>query len=188
MQWHEIEGFFGHLDRNFIANQCTKIKNGVVVEIGVFAGKSTVAMGGINKANNNQHYAIDNFRGGPDPPDAATRAQRARDIKSLFEQNMKDMGLDKYINLIVKDSVEAAKDFEDESIDFCFIDGDHSYNGVMSDLVAWHPKVKVGSVLAGHDYPWPPLKKAVHEFGSDVSTPIDNDGSKIWYMIKTKKF
>ncbi len=50
------------------------------------------------------------------------------------------------------DSVTAAATFADRSLDFVYIDGDHSYAGCRRDILAWAPKVKVGGVLAGHDY------------------------------------
>ena len=50
------------------------------------------------------------------------------------------------------DSVEAASKFEDGSLDFVYIDGDHSYEGCKRDLVAWAQKIKVGGIIAGHDY------------------------------------
>lgn len=53
---------------------------------------------------------------------------------------------------IRKFSVEAAKDFEDESLDFVYIDANHDYEHVKEDLHAWTPKVKEGGVVAGHDY------------------------------------
>lgn len=49
-------------------------------------------------------------------------------------------------------SWEGAELFEDESIDFCFIDAGHDFFSVKKDLLAWLPKVKVGGVIAGHDY------------------------------------
>ena len=42
---------------------------------------------------------------------------------------------------------------EDESIDLAFIDGDHSYQGVMNDLKAIYPKVKPGCTILCHDSP-----------------------------------
>ena len=62
--------------------------------------------------------------------------------------------LSKYPNctIVKKTSEEAAKDFEDESIDFVFIDGDHSFIGITRDLQAWIPKVKVGGIVSGHDF------------------------------------
>lgn len=49
-------------------------------------------------------------------------------------------------------SAEAAKRFDDESIDFVFIDGDHSFKGCSSDISLWYPKLRKGGLLSGHDY------------------------------------
>jgi uncharacterized Rossmann fold enzyme len=54
--------------------------------------------------------------------------------------------------IIRESSTEAAKNFADGSMDFVFIDADHSYEGCMADLKAWAPKVKPGGLLCGHDY------------------------------------
>jgi len=48
-------------------------------------------------------------------------------------------------------SVEAAKGFEDGSLDFAYIDGNHSYGAVLADLDAWWGKIKPRGVLCGHD-------------------------------------
>jgi predicted O-methyltransferase YrrM len=54
--------------------------------------------------------------------------------------------------LIIDRSPEAAHAFEDKSLDFVFIDGEHSYEATKADMEAWLPKVKPGGILAGHDY------------------------------------
>ena len=50
------------------------------------------------------------------------------------------------------DSNDAAKEIEDESLDFIFLDacmtGEQSYN----DLEVWYPKVKPNGLFAGHDW------------------------------------
>jgi hypothetical protein len=40
----------------------------------------------------------------------------------------------------------------DNSLDFVYIDGNHSFFSVVEDLTLWSPKVKVGGVISGHDY------------------------------------
>jgi len=50
------------------------------------------------------------------------------------------------------DSKEASNLFQDNSLDFVYIDANHSYDGVMSDIEIWFPKVKVGGMVSGHDY------------------------------------
>ena len=42
--------------------------------------------------------------------------------------------------------------FNDDSLDFVFVDGDHSYKGCKADMVAWWPKLKKGGVMSGDDY------------------------------------
>jgi len=54
---------------------------------------------------------------------------------------------------ILRDESKHASDrFLDESFDFVFIDGDHTYDGVLADLNHWWPKIKRGGILSGHDY------------------------------------
>jgi len=53
---------------------------------------------------------------------------------------------------IQKTSMEAVKDFKDESLDFIFIDGNHSIEYVVEDIAKWSKKVKKGGIVAGHDY------------------------------------
>lgn len=50
------------------------------------------------------------------------------------------------------DSIEASKFTKPESLDFVYLDADHSYEGVAADLAAWWPKLKRGGLMAGHDY------------------------------------
>lgn len=89
-------------------------------------------------------------------------------------------------------SPQAASLFEDESLDAVFIDGNHSYEAVSNDILAWWPKVQVGGVFGGHDFRndtiWPQnceVKKAVLEF-------LDRTGLRMhytapcgsWWVIK----
>lgn len=71
-------------------------------------------------------------------------------------------------------SIEMSKEVKNNSLDFIYIDGDHSYEGVMNDLKHWVPKVKKGGLISGHDY----LNEAygvfsaVSDFCADQYTPI----------------
>lgn len=49
-------------------------------------------------------------------------------------------------------SVDEAKNIEDESLDFVYIDANHEFVNVVNDIAAWERKVKVGGIIAGHDY------------------------------------
>jgi hypothetical protein len=47
---------------------------------------------------------------------------------------------------------DAASLFQDESLDFVYIDANHTYDAVKKDILKWHPKVRKGGLLLGHDY------------------------------------
>jgi len=73
----------------------------------------------------------------------------------------------KIIKPIRMTSVEASGIYDDESLDFVFIDAAHDYDSVKEDITHWLPKVRKGGVLAGHDYSWSTdVKKAVDEIFS----------------------
>jgi predicted O-methyltransferase YrrM len=50
------------------------------------------------------------------------------------------------------DSAQMAEGVEDGSLDFVFIDADHSYEAVRKDIDAWRSKVRPGGWFGGHDY------------------------------------
>jgi len=54
--------------------------------------------------------------------------------------------------LIKKYSMDAVKDFENNSLDFVFIDGAHDFKNVAMDIYEWVKKVKPGGIVYGHDY------------------------------------
>ena len=54
--------------------------------------------------------------------------------------------------MLVGSAHEASKWFADESLDFVFIDGDHSYEAVKQDINDWTPKVRKAGIVSGHDY------------------------------------
>lgn len=56
------------------------------------------------------------------------------------------------VHLVRELSTVGARDFKDESLDFVYLDGNHRYEYVVADLAAWHPKLRVGGIMCGHDY------------------------------------
>ena len=104
--------------------------------------------------------------------------------------------------IIKKDSIDAAKDVPDESLDFVFIDADHSYKSVKKDIEVWSKKVKVGGIIAGHDYYVFPssgnrgVVDAVDEYTQkngckllttswDKNNPVRDDRQPSWYFFKS---
>jgi len=54
--------------------------------------------------------------------------------------------------LIKATGLEASKEIPNDYLDFVYIDGDHSLEGIFNDIYAWTPKVRVGGIVSGHDY------------------------------------
>jgi predicted O-methyltransferase YrrM len=73
-------------------------------------------------------------------------------------------------------SPAAASDYEDEYFDFIYIDGDHTYEAVRDDAAAWWEKLKSGGVIAGHDYGWEGVKRAVDEFALERNLTVQVTG------------
>lgn len=72
-----------------------------------------------------------------------------------------------------------------ESLDFVFLDADHTLEAVRADIVAWWPKVKPGGWLGGHDYDHPEypawgVKQAVDERFPDREL----GGNYTWFARK----
>jgi cephalosporin hydroxylase len=125
----------------------TKHEDGAhFVEVGVFLGKSLsfLAVEIINSGKNIRLDAVDTFEGSPE------KEVREKTLYDNFLQNIEP--IKDYINVIKSDSVEAAKQYEDNSLDFVYIDASHHYEYVKADILAWLPKIKAGGYIGGHDY------------------------------------
>jgi predicted O-methyltransferase YrrM len=57
--------------------------------------------------------------------------------------------LEGYYNDLKMKSMEAVKLYEDESLDFVFIDASHEYEDVKDDITHWMLKVKDGGIISG---------------------------------------
>lgn len=102
------------------------------------------------------------------------------------QERMKDFNCE----FIRKFSQDAVKDFQDESLDFVYIDANHSYENTRDDIREWSKKVKKGGIVSGHDYVEKKGKdytygviQAVNELGVDV-TIWKGDRSPSWSYIK----
>ncbi len=84
--------------------------------------------------------------------DPATVAQRSEKVLTAFRRNMKSLGLWDRITVHKSDSYAATAAFRDASLGLCFIDADHTFEGVTRDLESWWPKICPGGILSGHDY------------------------------------
>lgn len=95
--------------------------------------------------------------------------------------------LEKYkdrIEFVYEPSTEFAKTISDETLDFIFIDADHSYEGALRDFESYYRTVKTGGLFSGHDFTLPGVNKALNEFFKDRYSEIKELENNAWYIIK----
>lgn len=137
---HPIENYINIIKENIKQNM-------VVAEVGVLHGQSTVEASKIVKNANGKYIAIDWFFGSISMGDYDPKNFSL----DLFKRVLAENNCLDFVTIIPKSSEEASYDIEDNSLDICFIDADHSYEFVKKDILNYLPKIKNGGVLCGHD-------------------------------------
>lgn len=114
--------------------------------------------------------------------------QEAQD-RAFAEAQQRTAGLN--VTFLKLPSLDAVKQIPDASVDFVYIDGDHSFDAVMCDIIHWTPKVKTGGVLAGHDFFWyPSVFRAVQAYtdNHNIVNPwyavLERVGGTYWWVVK----
>jgi hypothetical protein len=148
------------------------------VEIGVWEGEFTekFCKEGIKM------YGIDPWRA------RGKQSQVMQDNRCLRAiERLKPYGCE----IIRKRSMEAVTDFEDGSLDFVYIDGDHRYAFVVEDIREWSKKVRSGGIVSGHDYACtdpeinglPERYRKHEEVGRAVDEYIEANGIEDFYTL-----
>jgi hypothetical protein len=95
-------------------------------------------------------------------PETGVSASRLRSDMEHFARTVKQRAMKSGRGTIHHmASVEAAPFVPDASLDFVFIDAEHTTEHVLADIAAWKPKVKPGGWLMGHDCHWPAVQRAL---------------------------
>ena len=164
----DIQGWFNYKSTfMFLADSVPD--NGTFIEGGAWLGASSAFLCDYVGDRINI-FIVDTWKGSPNEIATAHKLATQKDIYPIFLENMGD----RKFTPIRKNSLEAAKDFENESCDVVYIDMDHTYEAVKKDIEAWLPKVKTGGYLAGHDYGFEAVAKAVNEaFPKDKIITMD---------------
>ena len=83
-------------------------------------------------------------------------------------------------------SENAIKSFAPGSVDYVFIDGDHSYEQTLADLNMYYPLVRSGGILFGHDINLNSVRDAVNDFRekNKIRIPINTIRNNAWFWTK----
>lgn len=182
-----IYGFFNfhRLYRRMVQNA---EDGSLFVEVGCFFGRSTGFLAAciINKKKSIRLHAIDIWPEIKVGEKYYEESGIGRFNGSMYDMFLVNMGpLLSVIEPKRKGSLEAAKDYEDETIDFLFLDNNHLYEHVIKELEEWYPTVKTGGIIAGHDYHsrrHRGVKKGVDEFFGAANLTFT--GTSSWMVEK----
>lgn len=113
-------------------------------EIGVFVGKNAKSI--LKELNINRLYLIDiwdDYIGNPKGY-SNIGSREFQIVCNKFKHNSK-------VEIIRDFSENAVKQFKDNSLDFVYIDANHTYKYVYQDISLWYNKIKEKGVISGHD-------------------------------------
>lgn len=172
-QWYEIDGWFNW--RSAQEEAVNRFPDGSrFVEVGIYLGRSLCSLAEVVERGGKHITVIgvDTCRGsGPEgwrgkDFHADAVQQGAGTFAGALHKNVLDCGFADKIQLIISDSVAAARLFPDASLDWVHLDARHDYASVKADIEAWLRKIKPGGWLSGDDYneqKWPDVVKAVRD-------------------------
>ncbi len=156
-------------------DKAKRCDNGVFVEVGTWTGNFARQL--LENTNCKKLYCVDPYKHFDDDvyPDAINNRTQA-DFDQIYENTRKSLErFGSRVEFIRFCSDKAVKLFEDESLDFVYIDGNHEYKAAEEDIRLWYPKVKKGGYLCGDDVYSRNLSE--HDEDNNVTMNWTSDGS-----------
>jgi hypothetical protein len=152
---HRWDSSYPHLSR--LINQFS-LKFGV--ELGVAAGRHSEFI--LENTQVERLWSVDRWFHVVGYEDVMNLPQEDHD--DLYGYVCQKLGVFGGRSVILRmDTTEASKNFEDSSLDFVYVDADHSYEGCKRDLLTWIPKIKKSGYITGHDMNMPAVYQAITE-------------------------
>lgn len=169
--WFDYENIYAQM----VAQAPTQAQ---FVEVGSWKGKSSAFMAvEILRSHKQIKFdCVDTWEGSPEHQAGGAFEDADVITGTLFDEFLKNMlPVHMFYKAVRLTSVQASQLYDNKSLDFVFLDGDHSYESVHEDIQAWLPKVKLGGFIGGHDYGppglFPGVAQAVHELCANF-TPV----------------
>lgn len=144
-----------------------------VAEVGVFKGDFSKIIKDVLQPK--ELHLIDLFSGPMISGDKDGNNIEKILLDPYYENLKQTYSTDKSVFIRKGTSAEILSSYESDYFDFIYIDADHSYEAVKSDLNQSLNKVKFGGYLGGHDFnaqEFPGVYKAVTEFCSSTGNEI----------------
>ena len=182
--YQNIDGFMSHKNTVMLDIVLDSFPaGGCWVELGAWTGKSTAycVVELLQRKKFGKFYCVDTWDGGIEL--AEQDIIKSQSLQQVFERNVAPV-----LDLIVPIkslSWDAANQFDNGSVDFCYVDAGHTYDCVIQDLHAWWPKIRPGGQFGGDDYTkgHPGVQKAVWEFFGNRNLKVRRSG-RCWLVDK----
>ncbi len=162
-----VKGFLtpGDIEFLFAVGGCLPPKANYL-EIGSWMGLSSIIVANGLLANANYHaqiFCVDTWRGSAEHTDFPEVLEDL--LFETFQKNISEARVEQLIKPIRGTSKSLAEAWSGPSLDAVFIDGDHTFEGCYADIIQWHPHLKRGGRLLGHDaVPGGPVEQAVKHY------------------------
>lgn len=170
-----------------LASFCLQQGYKTFVEIGCKEGRTTGFI--LKHVPDSRVIAIDPWIANPAPKNGdATREDYEKwDFAKIEAEFWENLGEHKDRCYMSRNTSEQAalNDFQIPPLsDMVFIDALHDYESVKRDIQLWWPRVRVGGMLAGHDFShkWPGVERAVAEAFNLLHVGVASDS--VWFVIK----
>lgn len=162
---NQLYGLYDLIEENFY-------EDSILLEVGSFAGVSTELFAQVCK----KVYAVD-------PWDLNKEYKELHSSSVVESEKRFDQMVSKYPHIIKlkKFSQEACHEFEDETFDVIYIDGEHLYEPVKRDIQLWLSKVKKEGLLCGHDFGEQGVKQALDEIFPNYNFKTYSDTSWVYF-------
>lgn len=184
MKYSDIDGWFDFegIYKRMVGKAPAKAH---FVELGSWLGKSSAFMAcEIRKSKKSiQFDCVDIWQSVPEEPFYHPRIEEIGDVYHAFLDNMKKVGVLDIVKPIKLDSVKASSLYGSKSLNFVFVDANHTYEFVKKDIELWISKIKKGGYMGGHDYnSCEGVKRAVDEIFGENKEIIMGGSIQSWLV------
>jgi hypothetical protein len=121
----------------------------VGAEIGVASGRYSKWL--VMRAKPEKLFLVDPYTAYPEYVEQHDEKGQA-ELDQAYKNAQERLAKFNSCEFVLKPSMVAVDDFNDNSLDFVFIDGNHTFEYAVNDIAEWSKKVKPGGIVSGHDY------------------------------------
>lgn len=159
-----------------------------IAELGVFEGEFSKEIYEICQPS--ELHLVDLFGGMFGSGDKDGKNHHVANLVLEMQKIKEIFASDQSVKVIKSSTVDYLNSLDDDYLDMVYVDADHSYHSVLTDLTLSKRKVKNGGFICGHDYvPGTEAALAINEFcriENLIIQSITKDGCPSFCIINKK--